>query len=293
LALALLIAGMALAAAGYASARRVDPDRWTARALRTLFWLGAPASGVVATRTDVHAGLLIGLAAAWIVLATTAAVVLHGTRARPPGERAELLLTICWPNAAWLGFPVCVVVFGWGALPLAIAFSQLCTGPFTLVVLPGLVAALVHERADWLGRARAFARNPYLVCVTSGYALDAAGVAFPEPVTAIGRTVLLAGTLPAFAAVGAVLAGHRLRVDAATVRLVAARLTVVSVPLLALRALLPIPGPFVVSAGMAVGMGSFGVAAVYGVPTRRLAPVLALSTALVLGAAAGVAIARN
>jgi hypothetical protein len=35
------------------------------------------------------------------------------------------------------------------------------------------------------------------------------------------------------------------------------------------------------------------VAAVYGVPTRRLAPVLALSTALVLGAAAGVAIARN
>ena len=89
------------------------------------------------------------------------------------------------------------------------------------------------------------------------------------------------------------MAGHRLRIDAGTVRLVTARLTVASVPLLALRALLPIPGPFVVSAGMAVGMGSFGVAAVYGVPTRRLAPALALSTALVLAAAAGVAVARN
>ena len=293
MALALLIAGMALAAAGYASARRFDPKRWTARALRTLFWLGAPASGVVATRTDVHAGLVIGLGAAWVVLGVSAAAVLNLTRGRPPGERAELLLTVCWPNAAWLGFPVCVVVFGWGALPLAVAFSQLCTGPFTLVVLPGLVAALVHERADWLGRAWAFARNPYLICVSTGYGLDAAGIAVPSAVTSVGRTVLLLSTLPAFAAVGAVLAGHRLRVDAATLRLVAARLTVASVPLLALRALLPIPGPFVVSAGMAVGMGSFGVAAVYGVPTRRLAPVLALSTALVLGAAAGVAMARN
>ena len=293
MALALLIAGIVLAAAGYASARRFDPDRWTGRALRTLFWLGAPASGVVATRTDVHAGLVIGLAAAWVVLALSAALVLRATHDRPAGERAELLLTVCWPNAAWLGFPVCVVVFGWGALPLAVAFSQLCTGPFTLVVLPGLVAALVHARADWLGRAWAFAKNPYLICVSTGYALDAAGLGFPSTVTSVGRTVLLLSTLPAFAAVGAVLAGHRLRVDTATIRLAAARLTVASVPLLALRALLPIPGPFVVSAGMAVGMGSFGVAAVYGVPTRRLAPVLALSTALVLGATAGVAMARN
>jgi malonate transporter and related proteins len=292
-ALGLLIAGMVLAAGGYASARRIDPARWTARALRTLFWLGAPASGVVATRTDVHAGLLIGIVAAWAVLAASAAAVLRLTRGRAAGERAELLLTVCWPNAAWLGFPVCVVVFGWGALPVAVAFSQLCSAPFTLVVLPGLVAALVHERADWLGRAWAFARNPYLVCVTTGYALDGAGVGLPAGLISVGRTVLLASTLPAFAAVGAALAGHRLRVDPATVRLVAARLAVASVPLLALRTLLPIPAPFVVSAGMAVGMGSFGVAAVYGVPTRRLAPALALSTALVLAAAAGVAMARN
>jgi malonate transporter len=292
-ALALLIAGMVLAAVGYVSARRVDPSRWTGKALRTLFWLGAPASGLVATRTDVHAGLVIGLVAAWIVLGASAATVLRLTRDRPAPDRAELLLTVCWPNAAWLGFPVCVVVFGWGALPLAVAFSQLCTGPFTLVLLPGMVAALVDERADWAGRALAFARNPYLACVTMGYALDAAGVALPTGVTSVGRSVLLASTLPAFAAVGAVLAGHRLRVDSRTVQLVTARLAVASVPLLALRAVLPIPGPFVVSAGMAVGMGSFGVAAVYGVPTRRLAPALALSTVLVLAAAAGVAIARN
>ena len=42
--------------------------------------------------------------------------------------------------------------------------------------------------------------------------LDAAGIAFPAAVTSVGRTVLLVSTLPAFAAVGAVLAGHRLRV---------------------------------------------------------------------------------
>ena len=147
------------------------------------------------------------------------------------------------------------------------------------MVLPGLVAALVNERADWLGGPGRSPGTRTSSASRRATPSTRAGIALPTSVTSVGRTVLLASTLPAFAAVGAVLAGHRLRVDTGTVRLVTARLTVASVPLLALRALLPIPGPFVVSAGMAVGMGSFGVAAVYGVPTRRLAPALALSTA--------------
>lgn len=292
MAIALLIAGIALAAAGYLSRSRIDPERWTGRALRLLFWVGAPASGVVATRTGVDATLVVALAAAWAALVVSLGAVLLASRGRSGGDRAELVLTVCWPNVAWLGFPVTVVMFGWSALPLAVAFSQLCSGPFTQILIPGLVAGLVHERADWTRRLRAFLTNPYLSCVGAGYALDAFGVALPGPVTSAGRFVLLANTLPAFAAVGAVLATHRLRVDPATVRLVAARLTIASVPLLVLRALIPIPGPFVVSAGMSVGMGSFGVAAVYGVPTRRLAPALALSTALVLAAAAVVALVR-
>jgi predicted permease len=209
-----------------------------------------------------------------------------GHRRQPDGRRAETMLAVCWPNAAWLGFPAVVLVFGWKALPLAIAFSQLCTGPFTQIVVPGTAAALMHERGEVAARARAFARNPYLVCVGGGYLAGVAGFAAPQAAVAAGRAVLLGMTVPAFAAVGAALAGHALRPDATVLRLTAGRLAIAALPLLALRALLPIPAPFVLQAGMAVGMSSFQVAARYRVPTARLAPTLALSTLVVTAAVA-------
>jgi predicted permease len=266
--------------------RRRELPAHAVRVLRVLFWVGAPASGVVASVTDFNPRLAVGLIAAWAVLLASLGLVLLATRGQPGGRRAETVLAVCWPNAAWLGFPAVVLVFGWDALPLAVAFSQLCSGPFTQVVVPGTAAALMHQDGRLRARIWAFARNPYAPCVGAGYLAGAVGLAPPGAVVTAGRTVLLWISVPAFAAVGAALAGQRLRPNAVTLRLAGARLAIASLPLLALRQVLPIPAPFVLQAGMAVGMSSFQVAAAYRVPTGRLAPALALTTVVV-----GVAVA--
>jgi predicted permease len=290
--LLLLVIGGVAAAMSYLAGRRRDPRRLVHRTLVTLFWVGAPSSGIVATRTEFGSRLAIGLAAAWAVHLGALGLVLWRTRRQPGGRRAETMLAVCWPNAVWVGFPVIVLVFGWSALPTAIAFSQLMSGPFSQVVIPGTAAALTHRRGDWRGRLRSFATNPYLPCVGGGYALAALGVRLPEGMISAARVVLLWSTVPAFAAVGGVLAVHALHIDRTTLRLTAARLGITSLPLLALRTVLPIPAPFVLAAAMSVGMGSFQVAAVYRVSTDRLAPALALSTAVVLAAAIAVAALR-
>jgi hypothetical protein len=141
-------------------------------------------------------------------------------------------------------------------------------------------------------RLRAFATNPYLPCVAAGYALAGLGVTAPAGLATAGRDLLLLNTLPAFAAAGGALAGHDLRPDRTVLRLAAARMTIAAVPLALLRLVLPIPFAFVLLAGMAVGMGGLGVAALYGIPTRRLVPTLAFSTMLVLATAAVAPVAR-
>jgi hypothetical protein len=286
--LIMLAVGSLAALACHLAARRVRRLHGDAlRLLRVLFWAGAPVSGVVASVTNFSPRLAIGLAAGWVVMLTGLGAVLVWTRGQPGGRRAETLLAVCWPNAAWLGFPAVVLVFGWSALPLAIAFSQLCTGPYTQVVVPGTAAVLMHEDARLGARLLAFARNPYAPCVGAGYLAGAVGLTPPQVAADAARTALLWISVPAFAAVGAALAGHALRPDGTVLRLTGARLAIGSLPLLAMRLVLPIPAPFVLQAGMAVGMSSFQVAAAYRVPTARLAPTLALSTAVV---ALGVAV---
>ena len=286
--LIMLAVGGLAALASHLAARRVPRLHADAiRLLRVLFWTGAPLSGVVASVTNFSPKLAIGLAAAWVVMLAGLAAVLWWTRGQPGARRAETMLAVCWPNAAWLGFPAVVLVFGWSALPLAVAFSQLCSGPYTQILVPGTAAMLMHEDGHLGARVWAFARNPYAPCVGAGYLAGALGVTPPGAVSEVARTALLWISVPAFAAVGAALAGHALRPDAGTLRLAGARLAIASLPLLALRTVLPIPAPFVLQAGMAVGMSSFQVAAAYRVPTARLAPTLALSTAVV---AIGVAV---
>jgi predicted permease len=288
---ALLALALAAGVAGFTFARRTGPRPWPDRVLRTLFWTGAPLAGTVATTTRFDGGLAWGLAAGWLALLGSLALVLVRTRGNAGPVRAETVLAVCWPNTAWIGYPAVVVVFGWEALPLAIAFSQLCASPFTQVVLPSVAASLTRG-AELRARVRAAAANPYMGALATGYGLAFAGVALPAALTTTASWLLIASSVPAFAAVGASIARHPLRVDPASLRLVAARLTVASLPLLALRGIMPVPAPFVLAAGMSVGMNTVTVAAAYRVPTRRLAPALALSTAVVLVAIGAVAVLR-
>jgi hypothetical protein len=289
---ALVAASLLCGVTGFLSARWVEPSRWTSVTFRALFWVGAPLTGIVATSTRLDASLLLGLAATWVTMLAALAGVLTATRHSAGPRRAETVLALCWPNSVWLGFPAVVVLLGWDALPLAIAFSQFCSGPFTMVVIPGTAAALMHAKAPFRQRLRLFAMNPYLHLVGAGMLCAADGVTAPHFAVSAAQWGLLASTIPAFAAVGGALASHRLSFDPGIARLVAGRLAILSIPLLALRTALPIPAAFVVAAGMSVGMSSFQVAATYRVPTARLASALAVSTACVLILIAAVGAAR-
>lgn len=289
---ALMAASLVCGIAGFLSARWVDPAAWTNVTFRGLFYVGAPMTGIVATSTHFDATLLVGLAATWVTMLGALAAVLFATRRSDGPRRAETLLALCWPNSVWLGFPAVVVLLGWDALPLAIAFSQLCSGPFTMVVIPGTAAALMHDEAPFRQRLRMFLTNPYLHLVGAGMLCGAVGATAPDMAVSAARWGLLVSTVPAFAAVGGALASHRLSFDPGIARLVAGRLAILSLPLLALRTALPIPAAFVVAAGMSVGMSSFQVAATYRVPTARLASALAVSTACVLFVIAAFGAAR-
>jgi predicted permease len=289
---ALMAASLLCGLAGFLSARRIDPTAWTNAVLRGLFFTGAPLSGIVATSTRLETDLLVGLTATWVTMLGALGAVLLATRHHDGPRRAETLLVICWPNSVWVGFPAVVVLLGWNALPLAIAFSQFCSGPFTQVVIPGTAAALMHDEASIRHRLRLFAANPYLHLVGAGLLCAAVGLRAPGAAVSVAQWGLLAATVPAFAAVGGALAAHRLSLDPGVARLVAGRLAILSLPLLALRTMLPIPAPFVVAAAMSVGMSSFQVAATYRVPTARLASALAVSTACVLVVLAAVGAAR-
>jgi predicted permease len=278
----LLVAGILAGIAGYASSGRVAPDRWAPGVLHLLFLTGAPLAAVVATHTRFDLTLLGGLVAGWVALLFSFAVVMFATRRQPGPKRAETLLAVCWPNTGFIGLPAAVVVFGWDSLPLAIAFAQLCSTPFTQILLPSASAALASERSAPRERAVAVLRNPYLPALTIGYGLALLGVGAPAFILAPASWAILLTTLPAFAAVGAMLGAHGVQMEAEAARLVAARLVIASVPLLLLRAVLPVPGVFVLAAAMSTGMSSMGVAATYRLPTARLASTLAISTAIVL-----------
>ncbi len=289
---ALVAVSLVCGVVGFVSARWLDPRGWTTATFKALFWIGAPLSGIVATAMHFDTELLVGLVATWVTMLGALAAVLAATRKSDGPQRAETLLALCWPNSVWVGFPAVVVLLGWDALPLAIAFSQFCSGPFTQVILPGTAAALVHDSAPFSHRLRLFLTNPYLVLVGGGMLCAAVGATAPGAAVSASQWGLLVSTVPAFAAVGGALSSHRISIDPGIARLVAGRLAILSLPLLALRTALPIPAAFVVAASMSVGMSSFQVAATYRVPPARLASALAVSTACVLVVLAAVGAAR-
>jgi len=229
---ALVVASLVCGVAGFVSARLVDPAAWTTVVFRGLFFVGAPLTGIVATSTHFDTTLLVGLAATWVIMLGALGGELFATRRSDGPRRAETLLALCWPNSVWLGFPAVVVLLGWDALPLAIAFSQLCSGPFTMVIIPGTAAALMHDDAPFHQRLRMFLRNPYLHLVGAGMLCAAVGATAPDAALSVAQWGLLASTVPAFAAVGGALASHRLSLDPGIARLVAGRLAILSLPLL-------------------------------------------------------------
>ena len=239
----------------------------------------------------VGAGIAFGWAAVGACLALAYADGTFLLRLPRPGVGA-LMNVSALGNTGYLGLPFAVAVFGFEALPNAVAYDalvsavMLVTAGFTVGAAFGTVAERPRERA-----VAFLVRNPPLWAT-------AAGLLAPEvlaPGWAVSASqVLVVLILPlGFFAVGVILAaeaeegriGFPPPLDAPVASAVALKLLVAPAVMLGLSAvLLDVPDVYLTQAAMASAINSIVVANEYGLDRRLTASAIAWSTALVVGA---------
>ncbi len=174
LALLLMTAGCALP--GLALARRSDLRPLADSIQRVLYWTGIPLVVIVLSGAPVRsAGLAVGVAIACLSLTAVAARTYARRRFADHGERAAFTLSAFWPNSGWLGLPVAVAVLGSAALPSALLYSSVASGPHNFVV-GGSVAAAGRPRGAKVGLLASVRHNHYLPAIALGLAWAFSGL---------------------------------------------------------------------------------------------------------------------
>jgi malonate transporter len=195
---------------------------------------------------------------------------------------APRALAATYSNTVFVGIPVLVQAFGPASLQYAfpvIAFHGLIA--FTLYYL-----AAPHAGGARLGPALANAvKNPIVLSLMLGLALNALRVALPAPLTAV-LAWLSAAALPcALLALGASLAGFRLHQPLQTAATVAAKLFLLPACVLAMATLLfRLPPPacavLVVIAACPVGVNAAALVQADGKNTTLVSSAILLSSVL-------------
>ena len=283
LALLLMTAGCALP--GLALARRSDLQPLADGIQRVLYWTGIPLVVVVLSGAPVRsAGLAVGVAIACLSLTAVAARLYARRRFADHGERAAFTLSAFWPNSGWLGLPVAVAVLGSGALPSALLYSSVASGPHNFVV-GGSVAAAGRPSGAKVGLLASVRHNHYLPAIALGLAWAFSGLPRSGVLSSTAGWIALATAGPAFFAFGIILANAPKRPDRDTFAALGLRLGLSPALLLATTPFVFVPRPFLLQAGMATGLSTLTMAGAHGLPSARIAPTIAWGTALVVGIA--------
>ena len=239
----------------------------------------------------VGAGIAFGWAAAATCLALAYAVGTFLLRLPRPGVGA-LMNVSALANTGYLGLPFAVAVFGFGALPNAVAYDTLVSAVLLVTVGFSVGAAFGTAAERPAQRAVAFVvRNPPLWAAAAG--LLAPEALAPEWAVSASQ-VLVVLILPlGFFAVGVILAaeaeegriGFPPRLDAPVASAVGLKLLVAPAVVLGLsQALLEIPNVYLTQAAMASAINTVVVANEYGLDRRLTAAAITWTTALVVGA---------
>jgi predicted permease len=251
------------------------------RCFATIYWGQLATSCLVLPAAPVrHAGIAVvaTIVAQTVVLGL--AVLYARRRFADTGARAAFTLVAFWPNAGFLGIPIAVALLGRGALPTAVLFSAVASGPHAFVAGGSIAAA--HAHAGWGAVRTAIRRNHYLPVTV--LALGWAALQLPtwEVATRVGSDATLLLTIPAFVGFGIVLARSPLRPDLDTWVATAFRLGLGPAALGACALAVSVPRAFLIQSAMAPGVTTLSLAARYRLPMARVAPTVALATGLVL-----------
>jgi predicted permease len=201
-------------------------------------------------------------------------------------------------NTGYLGLPMAVALLGGGALPHAIAYDQVISGPmvFTAGFAVGAAFGVPAEGVAAPGlraRARAFlTRNPPLWGAVAGVVLRWA----PSPLPQISRAVVEVALVTGFFAVGAYLSSERRkdhaslfsRPDAAVWIALGCRF-LINPALLGAASLLgvAVPSAYLLQAAMPSGINGLIVGHAFGLDQRLIATVIVWSTVLAVSVGLG------
>jgi malonate transporter and related proteins len=198
-------------------------------------------------------------------------------------------LDASYSNTGFMGIPLCLVVFGQGALPVAV-ISTLLTA---CVLFAGSIVLIEMDlqAEKRLGRtllkvARSLARNPLILSPLAGLAIAASGIALPGPV--LRFTTLLGGAASpcALVTIGLFLAQKQVGGEGVVVaRLVALKLILQPALtwLLAFRVFAMPPlwaESAVLLAALPIGTGPFMLAKIYDREAGVTSRAILLSTIL-------------
>ena len=286
----------ASAAIGLAAERRLG-DRAEVAARRVMWlilWVLLPLIAffqIAALELSAEVGAAIAYGyVALVVTAAVAAVTAMRLLHLPRKSAGALVLTAAFANTGYLGLPFAVALFGIGALPEAVVYDTLVSGPAFMTIAFAIAAAYgLGEHVSWRSRAGAFVRrNPPLWAAAAGFAAPA--VLAPQWAVD-GTQALVFAILPfGFFAVGVTLAAESRAQRTRLVRwitkpvAVAVALKLVVPPavvVLLSAAVIHVPTPYVVQAGMASAINTLVVAHEYELDRGLVAGAIAWSTALV------------
>jgi predicted permease len=270
---------------GLVLGRRADRSALARSIWRVLYWAGLPVVPIVLAAAPVAAaGPAVLAATASLIALTLLARAYARVRFESSAERAAFTLSAFWPNTGWLGVPVSVAVLGPGAIPTALLYANVASGPHNFLV-GGTIAA--SHRGEGLRSVlgAAVRRNHYLVPTLIGVAWALLDVPHPHALAHVASTWALVSAPLAFFAFGIVIARAPIAPDGDVWAAVLLRVGLSPLLLLATTPFVAIPRAFVLQASMATGLSTLSFAGEHGLPLRRLAPPIAWSTALVLAAA--------
>jgi predicted permease len=269
--------------------------RLRARVLQLMLWVLLPFVAYVnVARADVSldAGLAMGVAAAGLIVC--GALMWRLGRGRLELDRrsigAAIVCTI-QPNTAYLGLPLCAVLFSHAELAQAVAYDALVTLP--MLVLGSFSVGAWFGTAPDVGIRRrlrtAVVRNPVLPAVLAGLLVPQAWA--PEALVEPSRVAVFALLPLGFFVVGVTLADEAKdgtlrvppRLTPPIVAVVVLRLLFVPAALLLVGALLiSVPAPFYLLAAMPVGVNTVLVAHATGLDLPLSAASIAWTTTIAL-----------
>lgn len=297
---AIVLAVLAAIAAGAALERRSNPLAHRVRtwALRAMLWVLAPFAYYVNLahaefEADVLAGGAIGLAAlgVTVVIAWWLARGPLGLARDRPAMGAAIHCSV-QSNTAYLGLPLCAVLFSQQELAQAIVYDMIVSvatfaiGGFVIGALFGTETTDLHPLAVL---RTVVLRNPPLLAVVAGLLVPEAWA--PDVLLEPAKVAVFAMLPLGFVAVGVTLADEAqdgaLRIPPALDRTVA---TVVALRMLLTPALfllcsallIDVPAPYPLLAAMPVGLNTLVVAHATGLDLRLCASAITWSTSIAL-----------